>query len=124
MYGAAGVTAGVGLSPVNIAVSIPAFWSTGRIYKLPRACKTLSLSEFRGGFVSLQISADAGWGVGFGAMFLGGDYPAAIAMSMVNPALLPTALIATASAFVGFRGNYVSLVPWNGTATAYCGVVF
>jgi hypothetical protein len=84
-YGGLGATFGGGLTgllgvPVNASFAIPDMPSVGVIYKLPYACRTLSLRELKGGFMMIQGSADAGVGGAYGVMFLGGNLDAAVGM--------------------------------------------
>jgi hypothetical protein len=123
-YAGAGGSVGLALIPFpgNFSFSIPQMPSSGKIYQLPFAGKTLSLNELKGAFVLLGVAGDFGPGWGQSAMFLGGDIRIAIAMSVVTSAAMqvPT-LIATSNACVRFGGMVATALPANLGFSAYVG---
>lgn len=125
-YGGVGMTFGEGLSnfvgiPVSGSFAIPDMPSVGVVYKLPFACRTLSLRELKGGFLMLQGSADAGPGKAYGAMFLGGNLKAAGATGY-GPASV-SVLAATSNACLAYGAMFASIMPFNIALTAYIGQI-
>jgi hypothetical protein len=121
-YGGIGPTGGLGNlvpSPVNFSFSLPAMTSTGVIYKMPAAGKTLSESELKGGFMVFQASADVGAGISTAAIFMGGNY----ALAVASGPLFALVLLTTSKALLTFAGMSATLLPCNWGGTAYVGMV-
>ena len=109
--------AGLAGVPVSGSFAIPDMPSTGVVYKLPCACRTLSLHELKGGFMMVQGCLDAGIGKAYGAMFLGGNLEAALGMGPLMVAILAT----TSNACLTYEAMFTSVLPFNAGATAYIG---
>lgn len=120
------VTVGVSLIPtiVDFSFSLPQMPSSGVIYKLAFAGKTLSFSELQGLFVMVDISGDVGPGGSGSIMFLGGSYLiSSIAGFASAGALQIPAILATCNAAVCFGGLTASVIPANASITCYLGVI-
>lgn len=119
-----GVGGGVGLSlvptPANFSFSLPQMPSSGVVYKLPFAGRTLSLRELKGLFVMYEIGADFGPGASGSLMFLGAS--PFLAPTISTPIGLPM-IMATMNACVCFGGMSASLIPANVGINVYTGII-
>lgn len=126
-YGGIGGSLGLSLvpTPVNGSFSLPALPSTGRIYRLPFAGRSVSKRELKGAFVMLEVGADWGAGVSGAFMFMGGSIPLAMMASAVSAGsgMVPT-LIATSNACVAFGGVAITVIPANVSVSIYLGAIF
>lgn len=126
-YGGIGGSLGVSLvpTPVNFSFSIPQFPSTGVIYKLPFAGRTLSLNELKGNFVMMELSGDLGPGGSGAIMFLGGSQIASSLAGAVSAGSMAIpALIATSNGAVMFGGMTATVIPVNASVIFYVGAIF
>jgi len=121
-YGGLGGSLGVGFIPFpgDLSFSLPQMPNAGVVYTLPRSGGSLTLSDFKGLCLTLELEGHFGPGAGGSMMFMGASEMLAAAL---GPSLLVPVILATAKACVSFGGMTAGLIPGNASITALMCVI-
>lgn len=128
IYGGVGGSVSVSVfdSPVNVTFATTDMLVVGKIYALPASGRSLTRDEFSGALVWLEANVDAGPGVAYSAMFLGGSLLLAAMVTQTPPpfglTFLP-ALIASSEAVLFSRGDMYTVVPYNASVNVFIGMI-
>ena len=122
-YSGNGASVGLSLvpTPVKLSFSMREMPSSGVIYKTPNAGKKLTIDEFKGGFVMMNIGADIGAGYSQTLIFLGVN-KFFMRLIFLNPVFF-TATILTAEACIRIGGMSANVVPANASLNFYVGTI-
>ena len=124
-FGSIGGTLGLSLipSPVNFSFSIPEMPSSGTLYSLFAAGRTLTRDELSGAMIAYEVGADFGPGVSGCLMFIGGNWSLASAVMGPGAALAIPVLVASSKAVVRFGGMTATVLPANVSGNFYIGYI-